>query len=62
MQQDKSRLPAKRVFPGAEGLWMEFYTQAEARSCYDQIQAKGGRAEIKDCTVILKHPEKKHPQ
>lgn len=56
--QNKDGLPAKRVFPGTEGLWMEFYTQTEAQSCYAQILAKGGRAEIKECTVILKHPSK----
>lgn len=59
--QQESGIPAKRVFPGAEGLWMEFYTSVEAQNCYDQIQAKGGRAEIEGCTVILKHPKKSTP-
>lgn len=55
-------LRAKLVFPGAEGLWIEFHTQADAQSCYAQILNKGGRAEIKKCTVIMKHPSKETPQ
>ena len=49
-----SGYPAKRIYSGEKGLYMEFYTLSDAQAFYAKAKAKGSRVEIEDNIVITK--------
>ncbi|NJL20549.1 MAG: hypothetical protein HC895_06640 [Leptolyngbyaceae cyanobacterium SM1_3_5] len=49
-------IPLKRVFPGAIGLYLEFFTEADADRFYQQgINTKSRVERIDHVTVVMKH-------
>lgn len=49
-----SGYPAKRIYSGEKGLYMEFYTSSDAQAFYAKAKAKGNRVEIEDNIVTTK--------
>lgn len=57
MQQNRG-FATKRAYPGKNGLYIEFFTEADAKAFYAKGVATGSRIEMQDSsTVIMKFSE-----